>query len=154
MDTMVVVAVALLALAGGAVLGVLVRSIWASQTMKTAQAEARRIEAEARARQKELILEAKDEKLRMQAEAEDEARAKRNELSGLERRLLQRDEQLDQRAEMVEQRDRKLLDRERELDKTREDLARAQGEQVAALERVSGMSAEDAKSVLIQAVKE
>ena len=55
---------------------------------------------------------------------------------------------------MLEQRDRKLLERERELDKTREDLARAQQEQVAALERVSGMSAEDAKSVLLEAVRE
>jgi ribonucrease Y len=154
MDTPVVVAVALLAAAGGAVLGVLVRSLWASQTMKAAQSEARRIEAEARARQKELILEAKDEKLRLQAEAEDEARAKRNELSGLERRLLARDEQLDQRTDMLEQRDRKLLERERELDKTREDLARAQQEQVVALERVSGMSADDAKGVLLEAVRE
>ena len=149
-----VVAVALLAAVGGAVLGVLVRSLWASQTMKAAQSEARRIEAEARARQKELILEAKDEKLRLQGEAEDEARAKRNELAGLERRLLARDEQLDQRTDMLEQRDRKLLDRERELDKTREDLARAQQEQIVALERVSSMSAEDAKSVLLEAVRE
>ncbi len=132
----------------------LVRSLWASQTMKAAQSEARRIEAEARARQKELILEAKDEKLRLQGEAEDEARAKRNELAGLERRLLARDEQLDQRTDMLEQRDRKLLDRERELDKTREDLARAQQEQIVALERVSSMSAEDAKSVLLEAVRE
>ena len=42
-----------------------------------------------------------------------------------ERRLLQRDEQLDQRTEMLEQRDRKLLERERELDKTKEELAKA-----------------------------
>ncbi len=154
MDTPVVVAVALVAAVGGAVLGVLVRSLWASQTMKAAQSEARRIEAEARARQKELILEAKDEKLRLQGEAEDEARAKRNELSGLERRLLARDEQLDQRTDMLEQRDRKLLERERELDKTREELARAQQEQVVALERVSGMSADDAKGVLLEAVRE
>ncbi len=154
MDTLGVVAVALLAAAGGAVLGVLVRSLWASQTMKAAQSEARRIEAEARARQKELILEAKDEKLRLQAEAEDEARAKRNELAGLERRLLARDEQLDQRTDMLEQRDRKLLERDRELDKTREDLARAQQEQIVALERVSGMSSDDAKSVLLEAVRE
>ena len=154
METPLVIAVALVAIAIGAVLGVLARSTWASQTMKTAQADARRIEAEARTRQKELILEAKDEKLRMQAEAEDEARAKRNELSGLERRLLQRDEALDQRTDMLEQRDRKLIDRERELDKTREDLARAQQEQVAALERASGMSAEDAKAVLVEAVRE
>jgi ribonucrease Y len=154
MDTPMVVAVALAAAVGGAVLGVLIRSVWASQTMKAAQSEARRIEAEARARQKELILEAKDEKLRMQAEAEEEARAKRAELAGLERRLLARDEQLDQRTDMLEQRDRKLLERDRELDKTREDLARAQQEQVAALERVSSMSAEDAKNVLIEAVRD
>ena len=64
MDTPVVVAVALVAVVGGAVLGWLLRSLWASQTMKAAQSEARRIEAEARAHQKELILEAKDEKLR------------------------------------------------------------------------------------------
>ena len=154
MDTPIVVAVALAAAAGGALLGMLARGMWASQSMKAAQSEARRIEAEARARQKELILEAKDEKLRLQGEAEDEARAKRNELAGLERRLLARDEQLDQRTDMLEQRDRKLLERDRELDKTREDLARAQQEHVAALERVSGMSAQDAKAVLLEAVRE
>jgi ribonuclease Y len=122
--------------------------------MKAAAAEARRIEAEARARQKELILEAKDEKLRLQQEAEVEARAKRAELSGLERRLLQRDEQLDQRSDMLEQRATKLLDREREVDHAREDLARATQERVAALERVSGLSAEDAKGLLLEAVRE
>ncbi|HYH92165.1 MAG TPA: ribonuclease Y [Candidatus Saccharimonadales bacterium] len=153
METPVVLAVALVAAVGGAALGVIARSVWASQTIKAAQAEARRIEAEARARQKELILEAKDEKLRMAREAEEEARARRTELTAIERRLVQRDEQLDQRAEMVEQRDRKLLDRERELDKTRDELSRAHAEQVAALERVSGMSAEDAKAVIIEAVR-
>ena len=127
---------------------------WSSQSMKAAHAEARRIEAEARARQKELILEAKDEKLRIQREAEDEARSRRNELSALERRLLQRDEQLDQRTDMLEQRDRKLLDREREIDRAREEVAKAHQEQVAALERVSQVSAEDAKSLLLEAVRE
>jgi ribonuclease Y len=149
MEPTLILAVAVVAAAGGAVVGVLLRSLWASQTMKAATSEARRIEAEARARQKELILEAKDEKLRMQREAEEEARARRGELAGLESRLLQRDEQLDQRSDMLEQRDRKLIDRERELDKTREDLARAHGEQVAALERAA-----DAKNFLIEAVRE
>ena len=153
MDTPVVVVVALVAAAGGALLGFLIRSVWSSQTLKAAQAEARRIEAEARARQKELILEAKDEKLRLQGEAEEEARARRSELAAQERRLVQRDEQLDQRTEMLEQRDRKLLERERDLDKAKEELARATQEQVIALERVSGMSAEDAKGMLLEAVR-
>jgi ribonucrease Y len=154
METPVVLAVALLAAAGGGVIGMLIRSKFASQSMKTAQSEARRIEAEARARQKELILEAKDEKLRLQREAEDEARSRRTELGALERRLLQRDEQLDQRTDMLEQRDRKLLDRERELDRVREELAKAHQEQVGALERVSQLSAEDAKAMLLEAVRE
>jgi ribonucrease Y len=153
MDTPVVVVVVLVAIAGGAVLGFLLRGIWASQTMKAAQAEASRIEAEARTRQKELILEGKDEKLRLGREAEEEARARRGELAAQERRLVQRDEQLDQRTEMLEQRDRKLLERERDLDKTKEDLAKATAEQVAALERVSGLSAEDAKGILLEAVR-
>jgi len=153
MDTPVVVAVAVLAAVGGAVLGALARTMWASQGMKAAGAEARRIEAEARARQKELILEAKDEKLRLGREAEDEARARRNELTAQERRLTQRDEQLDQRSEMLEQRDRKLLERERDLDKAREEVAKTTQEQVVALERVSGMSADDAKGMLLEAVR-
>ena len=154
MELLPLVAVALGAAVGGAVLGALVRSFWAAQTIKAANAEARRIEAEARDRQKELILEAKDEKRRLQREAEEEARVRRGDLSALESRLLQRDEQLDQRGDMLEQRDRKLVERERDLDKTRDELARAHGEQVTALERVAGMSADDAKRVLIEAVRE
>jgi ribonucrease Y len=154
MEIQFVVVVALLAAAGGAVLGILLRSVWASQSMKAAAAEGRRIEAEARARQKELILEAKDEKLRLQREAEDEARARRGELAALERRLLQRDEQLDQRSDMLEERASKLLERERETDRAREELARAHQEQVDALERVSGLSADDAKGLLLEAVRE
>ncbi|MFL5679166.1 MAG: ribonuclease Y [Chloroflexota bacterium] len=154
MDTPVVVAIAIAAFVGGVLVGAVVRRLWASQAVKAAQAEARQIEAEARARQKDLILEAKEEKIRLLREAEDEARSRRTELAGLESRLLARDEQLDQRTDMLEQRDRKLLDRERELDKTREELARAHQEQVAALERVSSLSAEDAKAMLLDAVRE
>jgi ribonuclease Y len=154
MEPPVVIAVTVVAAIGGAVLGIVARGVWASQSMKAAHSEARRIEAEARARQKELILEAKDEKLRMQREAEDDARSRRTELSALERRLLQRDEQLDQRTDMLEQRDRKLLDRERELERAREDVAKAHQEQVAALEAVSQVSADDAKALLLEAVRE
>src|SRR6476469_2917069 len=154
MEPLLILAVAVVAAVGGAVAGFFLRSLWASQTMKAATSEARRIEAEARARQKELILEAKDEKLRMQREAEDEARSRRTELSALERRLLQRDEQLDQRTDMLEQRDRKLLDRERELERAREEVAKAHQEQITALEHVSQVSAEDAKGLLLEAVRE
>jgi ribonuclease Y len=154
MDTALVAAAVVVAVVVGVFVGLLARGQVANQGVKSAQDKAARIVAEARATQKEFILEAKDERLRLGREAEDEARAKRAELGTLETRLLARDEQLDLRSDMLEQRDRKLLDRERELETSRQDLARAQLDHVAALERVSGMSAEEAKAQLLEAVRE
>jgi ribonuclease Y len=153
-DTSIAVVVAILAAGVGAAAGFVVRGMRASQRMKQAEQKAALIVEKAYSQQKDLILEAKDEKLRLQREAEDEARAKRTELATLERRLLQRDEQLDQRGDMLEQRDRKLIDREREIERAREELARAHQDQVVALERVSGLSADDAKAILLEAVRE
>ena len=147
-------AVAVVAAVGGR-RSVVLRSIWASQTMKAAQAEARRIEAEARTRQKELILEARTRSCACSARPR-KRRAPTAELTGLERRLPQRDEQLDQRTDMLEQRDRKLLDRERELDKAkREDLARAHAGAGRGPRARVGLTADDAKTMLlVEAVRE
>jgi ribonucrease Y len=153
-DTSIAVVVAIVAAGAGAAAGFIVRGMRATQRMKQAEEKAALIVEKAYNQQKDLILEAKDEKLRLQREAEDEARAKRTELTALERRLLQRDEQLDQRGDMLEQRDRKLIEREREIERAREELARAHQDQVEALERVSGLSAEDAKAILLEAVRE
>jgi ribonuclease Y len=154
MDTALVAAVVAAAVVAGVIVGFMARGQLANQGVKSAQEKAARIVAEARAQQKEFILEGKDERLRLGREAEDEARAKRAELGTLESRLLARDEQLDLRSDMLEQRDRKLLDRERELEHSRQELARAQLDHVAALERVSGMSADEAKAQLLEAVRE
>ena len=150
----VAVGAALVAAVIGVVVGLFARGMWASQTLKSAQDKAARIVAEARAQQKDMILEAKDEKLRGQREAEEEARQKRAELGNLERRLLSRDEQLDQRADLLEEKSRKINDREREIEHQREDLGRLGQERIAALEQVSGMSVEDAKGILLEAIRE
>ncbi|HXG26099.1 MAG TPA: ribonuclease Y [Candidatus Binatia bacterium] len=154
MDNLAVVIAALVGLAVGVGLGFLARNRLASQELKVAHEKAARIVADARAQQKDLILEAKEEKIRLAQEAEEEARERRAEIANLERRLHARDEQLDQRADMLEQRDRKLLEKQIELDKQREDLDKLNQERVAALERVSGLSAEDAKGMLLEAIRE
>jgi ribonuclease Y len=153
-EPVLVAAIAIVALAGGAALGFVARTMFANRSIKDAEEKSALIVEKARSQQKDLILEAKEEKIRLQREAEDEARAKRGELSSLERRLLQRDEQLDQRTDMLEQRDRKLMDRERDLERSREEVAKAHAEQVLALERVSELSAADAKGILLEAVRE
>jgi ribonuclease Y len=153
MEPIVVIA-ALVAAVIGVAVGFVVRGVVASQTIKAAQDKAARIVAEARTQQKDMILEAKDEKLRQQRDAEEEARQRRTELQNLERRLLSRDEQLDQRADMLEEKSRKINDRERDLEHERESLAKLSQERVAALEQVSGLSAEDAKNILLEAIRE
>jgi ribonuclease Y len=154
MDVAIAAIATAAALLLGAVAGFFARGQFANSAIQTAQEKSARIVAEARTQQKELILAAKDEKMGLLREADVEARAKRAELAVLETRLLSRDEQLDMRADMLEQRDRKLLDREREFEQSRQELARAQQDHVAALERVSGMSAAEAKAQLLEAVRE
>ncbi len=155
MNEPVVMAVILLVVAvGGLAVGFVARGFVASQSIKAANEKSERIVAEARAQQKELILQAKEEQVRLHRELDEEGRAKRNDLAGLERRLLARDEQLDQRTDMLEERDRKLLVREQELEAQRAELAAARSEQVQALERVSGMTADEAKAVLVEQVRE
>jgi ribonuclease Y len=151
---MELIAAAVVAAVVGVVVGFVARGMLASQTIKAAQDKAARIVAEARAQQKDMILEAKDEKLRQQREAEEEARLKRGELTNLERRLLSRDEQLDQRADMLEEKSRKIGERERDLETERDSIAKLNQERVAALEQVSGLSAEDAKGILLEAIRE
>ena len=154
MEYVLAVAAALVAGAVGVAVGFVARGTLSSQTLKSTQDKAARIVAEARTQQKDMILEAKDEKLRLQREAEDEARTKRTELQNLERRLLTRDEQLDQRADMLEEKGQKIVDRERDVERQRGELERLNQDRVAALERVSGLSAEDAKNMLLEAIRE
>jgi ribonuclease Y len=154
MNDPVVLALLLAALVIGLAIGFIARGLFAAQSIKAAQDKSARIVAEARTQQKELILQAKDEQVRLQRETEEEARNKRADLANLERRLLQRDEQLDQRTDMLEERTRKLTTKEQELESQREALAQGRQEQLAALERVSHMTIDEAKSVLLEQVRE
>ncbi len=146
-------AVLLAAIVGGLLIGFFARGLLAAQSIRAAQDKSARIVAEARAQQKELILQAKDEQVRMQREIDEEGRARRADLAGLERRLLQRDEQLDQRTDMLEERTRKLMVKERDLETQREQLDAGRQEQLAALERVSLMTVDEAKSLLLEQVR-
>jgi ribonucrease Y len=154
MNDLVVLAIVLAALAGGLAVGFVARGTIAAQSVKSAQDKAARIVAEARAQQKELILQAKDQQVRLQRESEEEGRVRRGELASLERRLLQRDEQLDQRTDMLEERTRKLMVKEQALETQREQLEQARHEQLAALERVSLLTVDEAKGILLEQVRE
>jgi ribonuclease Y len=117
-------------------------------------AAAERAIQEAEARKRELLLEARDEALKIRGEAEQEVRQRRSDLERQERRLQQKEEQLDRRIEQSERREQGLAQREQELEKTRSELTEARQQARVELERIAGMTASEAKTVLLQEIED
>ena len=149
MPEIIVIAVAVVATAVGAVIGFVARRIVAANAVKHAEQYAERLIAEARAKQKEIVLEGKDEALHLRRAAEEEAREQRATLQRSESRLLDREEGLDRKIAAHEEREAGLLNRQAELDQERARLAELQQRQLVELERVSGLTAAEARQSLI-----
>ena len=86
--------------------------------------------------------------------AEDELRARRSEIARLEERLRARESSLDAQAHQLGERERSLDDRQRNLEHTREDLKDTKTRQIRELERVAGLSAGQAKQILMHALED
>jgi ribonuclease Y len=138
---------------GGAA-GYLVRRNLASAKMASAEREAEKLLKDARREAettlKEARLEAKEEVHRVRGEVESELRDRREELSKAEARQLQRDEQLDSRAADLERREQSLRDRDANTQKLADEVHEAHEEAMIQLERISGMSAAQAKDALLK----
>ncbi len=98
---------------------------------------------------KEALLEARDEIYKMRNAAEREQKSRRHELNQMEQRLLQKEDSLDKKLESIERKESKLQAKDNELDAMREKLNTMEREQVAELERISGLTAEQAKEKLL-----
>ncbi|MBC9785768.1 ribonuclease Y [Heliobacterium chlorum] len=109
---------------------------------------------EAEAKRRESVLAAKDEVHQMRTEAERENRERRNELQRLERRLLQKEESLDRKMESMERKEENLQRREDEIEKLRSGLAETLHKQVAELERLSGLTSEEARTLLLSNIED
>ncbi len=153
---MEMILVTLLAIVDGViafVAGYWVQKRFTSAQIKAQAAEAQKQLAEAEARAKDIILKAKDESLKYREEAENELKKKRNDLQREDERLRHRREAIDRRQEMQEGRDKKLEKKEKELDRIRESLAANESKQLQELQRISGLSVDDAKALLLQRVE-
>ncbi|MCR4428439.1 MAG: ribonuclease Y [Caldiserica bacterium] len=113
--------------------------------------EARR---EAEAKKKEALIEAKDEAFRIKSEAEREVKERRAEIQRLEKRVLQKESILDRRLENLERREKNINAREQELNQLRETLIKQIEAEKKELERVSGMTQEQAREILLKKTEE
>jgi ribonuclease Y len=142
-----------IALAAGALIGYFVRQAQVDRDNKARQVEADRIIGSAQSKARELELKARDEALRLRDEAEAEASRRRAEISREEERQTRRRTEVDRRVEQVEKRDQVLSKRQSALDKRANELDDLHAEHVKELQRVSGMSLEEAKAVLLAEVE-
>lgn len=147
-----------LSLAVGLIAGYYARKVIAESKIGAAEEEAARTidEAakEAEAKKKELLLEAKDEIHRNRQEFEKDLRERRRELDRLERRVLQKEETIEKKTESIEKKEHNLSEKEKEIDKTQQDLQLIVTQQLKELERLSGLSSEDAKELLLYNVEQ
>jgi len=103
---------------------------------------------------KEALIEAKEEAHRLRREIEKENRERRQEIQRGERRLTQKEENLERKIEQNEQRERQHAAREAELAGMRDELKECLAQGRAELERVSGLSTEEARQMLLTRVEE
>ena len=133
--------------------GVLIRKKAAESKISSAESEAKRLlenaNREAENIKKEEIFKAKEEIMRSRDELDKEIRERRGEVQSQERRLIQKEENLEKRSEMFERKERELEKEEKELDQKKDDIQEIFNRQMQELQRISGLSSEEAKKQLL-----
>ena len=141
----------------GLLLGWLIRWLYARFQLSATEQRAERLKRdavkEAEALKKELILETKDELLNERNEQEKAFREERLELQRFEKRLLQKEENLDQKLASVERQQGAFAEREREIEKRERVLSEQELTWKNELERISGLSADEARRQLIESLE-
>ena len=141
----------------GLVVGMIIRKKIAEGKIGSAEAEAKRIlmdgEKAAESKKKEALIEAKEEILRQKNESERELKERRSEISRTERRLVQKEENLDKKSEALEKKNEQLDKKLKDADLVREQVEETLSKQLAILEDISGISADEAKEQLIERVE-
>src|SRR3972149_5621039 len=161
MEFMEIIEVIILGIGGiiiGAVAGFLIRNRMMEDKVREGREQAERIikdaEREAETKRKEIEIEAKDKLYQARIDIERETKEKQTELLNLDKKLSQKESHLDKKGDQLDRKDKELAVREKtatEKIEQYEQLLRTAREQ---LEHISGMSAEDAKKQLMQAMED
>jgi len=138
----------------GLLVGYFARQVLANQQLRSAQHEAKRLLDEATAKYEEMVRKARDEAVKVRQASESDSRERRYELQKMERRFNQKEERLDRKLESVEGRERGLADHEKQLEAAKAQLEEIRNKQLHQLELISGMSSDEARQELLQALEE
>ena len=161
--TMIVVAIVLIVVAVAA--AVLSHFLTVSNLKNNAESKIGNAEAKAReiiddavktaeTKKKESLLEIKEESIRNKNELEKETKERRSELQRYEKRVLSKEEALDKKSEAIERREAGFTAKEEELKQREAKVEELSQQRVQELERISGLTSEQAKEYLLKTVEE
>ena len=159
MNTIIVtiLAVIIAVIVGGAV-GYMARKRSAEAQIGSAEQEALKIvsdaEAKGEARKKELMLEAKEDIHRLRQELDRDTKERWSEISRQERRVVQKEENLDRKLDSVEKKEEQLARKESRIDKMQQAVDEMHAKQKTELERISGLTSDEAKTILMAETEE
>lgn len=108
----------------------------------------------AETKKREALLEAKEESLKTKNELEKETKERRADLQRYEKRVLTKEETLDRKTEALEKKESKLAVKESELDKLRAEVEELHNRRLQELEKISGLTSEQAKDYLLKTVED
>ena len=108
----------------------------------------------AETKKREAMLEAKEESIRVKNDLDKEVKERRAEIQRSERRVVQKEENLDKKLESIERREAGFAAKEEEINKQKAQIAKLNEERLQELERISGLTSEQAKEYLLKTVEE
>ena len=108
----------------------------------------------AETKKREAMLEAKEESIRVKNDLDKEVKERRAEIQRSERRVVQKEENLDKKLESIERREAGFAAKEEEINKQKAQTAKLNEERLQELERISGLTSEQAKEYLLKTVEE
>ena len=105
-------------------------------------------------KKREIVLGAKEEALKTKNEIDKEVKDRRNEIQRMEKRVLSREENLDKKSDALEKRESSLSAREAEIVKKKAEIDELSSKRLQELERISGLTSEQAKEYLLKTVED
>ncbi len=153
MNPILAIVLIIVALIVGVAVGFIVRKVTSERKLGSAEEQARKILEDAiknaESAKKESIISAKEEIFQLKKEADFDIKERRKEVSRLERRVTQKEETLDAKLEGIEKKDALLQEKLAEADRTKEEIKKTLEGQLAMLEKIAGLTKEDAKAELV-----
>lgn len=154
---MILIIVGIVTLVVGLFIGYIYRKNVGEKIIGSAEQKAKNLILDAEKKsetiKKEITLEAKEEAHRMRNDVDKEVRERRSEIQRSERRLIQKEEAVDRKLEGIEKKEESITKYEQEIAEKKAELDSFLEKQISELEKISGLTAEEAKAILLDEIE-